>query len=132
MGVMGMRKDPEQVAFARRLRNEATDAERLLWSRLRADQLGHRFRRQVPLGRFVADFVCLEHRLIIEVDGGQHNGSLHDLERDEWLAEQGFRVIRFWNNDVMNQTDAVVQAILDALASPPPQPSLVKGEGARP
>ena len=126
------RLKPEQVTFARGLRSNPTDAERSLWSRLRAEQLGHRFRRQVPLGHFVADFVCMERRLIVEIDGGQHVESSHDAVRDEWLMGRGFRVIRFWNNDVLNQGNAVVQAILDALSAPPPQPSPVKGEGASP
>jgi very-short-patch-repair endonuclease len=121
--------DPEQVNFARGLRSALTDAERLLWRHLRAQQLGHRFRRQVPLGIYVVDFVCTEQRLIVELDGGQHNGSGHDIARDQWLRAQGFNVLRFWNNDVMGNVGGVLQAILNATTSPPSRPSPVKGEG---
>ncbi len=84
----------------------------------------------MPLGCYVADFVCMERRLIVELDGGQHKGSQHDALRDAWLKSQGFNVIRFWNNDVMSNMQGVLEAIAQALASPPPQPSPVKGEGA--
>ena len=115
---------------ARKLRRNMTDAERRLWSRLRAHQLGVHFRRQVPLERYVLDFVCFQARLVIEVDGGQHADSDADKQRDAWLMERGFRVLRFWNNDVLGNTEGVLEVVVRALGeAPPPQPSPVKGEG---
>ena len=125
------RMKPEQRAFATAMRSSPKDAERKLWQFLRGDQLeGVRFRRQFTIGRYVVDFVSFEHRLIIEVDGGQHAESAHDKERDAWLATQGFRILRFWNNDVMANMEGVFEVIGQAMRSPPPQPSPVKGEGA--
>jgi len=102
---------------ARRLRREMTDAERQLWTRLRGKQLeGYRFRKQVPLGRFVADFACMEPQLIVEVDGGQHvDRTDHDDARTAWLETQGFRVLRFWNNEVSDNMEGVLQLIAMAL-----------------
>jgi very-short-patch-repair endonuclease len=123
--------NPEQRDFARALRSRLTEAEQALWQRLRRQQLqGERFRRQVPLGPYVADFVCFEQRLVIELDGGQHADSTKDSVRDAWLLSQGFRVLRFWNNDVLRNMEGVLQVTLHALQTPPPQPSPVKGEGA--
>ncbi len=118
---------------ARALRNNMTDAESKLWYRLRAHRFnGASFRRQMPIGRYIADFVCLQARLIVEVDGGQHStGS--DAARDAWLRSQNFRVIRFWNNDVNANLDGVMQVIAEALAQAAP-PSLTlprKGGGDR-
>ncbi|MFE0500518.1 endonuclease domain-containing protein [Lysobacter soli] len=118
----------------RRLRNAMTDAERRLWPVLRGKQLdGCKFRRQHPYYRYILDFVCLERRLVIEVDGGQHAGSQHDAQRDRFLAEGGFRVLRFWNNDVLTQTQAVAETIqrnLIDLAQHHPLPSPpLEGEG---
>lgn len=109
---------PSDVRRARRLRTEATDAERHLWNRLRAQQIdGQRFRRQVPIGPYIADLVCLKGRLIIELDGSQHaNDVARDSERTAWLASQGFRVLRFWDNEVLMETDGVVDWIHAALA----------------
>ncbi len=100
--------------FARQLRLNPTDAEIQLWSRLRRRQLdGFRFRRQHPLGPYVVDFFCPAAKLIIEVDGGQH---ADDSEtRTIWLEARGYRVIRFWNNDVLANTEGVVLTILGAL-----------------
>jgi very-short-patch-repair endonuclease len=94
-----------------------TDTELRLWTRLRAEQIdGYRFRRQVPIGPYVVDFACLKARLVIEVDGGQHaQAKAQDDRRTAWLASQGFRVLRFWDNDVLLQTDGVLEAILGAL-----------------
>jgi len=101
--------------LARRLRKNRTDAECKLWSRLRRKQLeGVRFRQQAPIGRFVVDFLCPEALLIVEVDGSQHLGE-KDRVRDEWLTGEGYRVLRFWNNDVLKNTDGVVTAIFDVL-----------------
>jgi very-short-patch-repair endonuclease len=88
-----------------------TDAERLLWSRLRRRFLGTKFRRQLPVGRFIVDFACLGSNLVIEVDGGQHLESAADEARDRWLAENGFRVLRFWNHEVLGNLDGVLQTI---------------------
>ena len=109
--------------FAKRLRRDTTDAERLLWSRLRASQLsGHKFKRQQPIGNYIVDFVCFDAKLIIELDGGQHaDQDEADRSREAWLRSQGFRVIRFWNNDVMHNLDGVLERIMENLASYPPK-----------
>jgi adenine-specific DNA-methyltransferase len=121
---------------AKELRRSETDAERSLWQRLRDRQLGgFKFRRQHPIGVFIADFTCLERRLIVELDGGQHaEQKRYDVHRSNALATRGFKVIRFWDNEVLTQTDAVLESILRALESrPSPQPSPRKrGEGDRP
>jgi very-short-patch-repair endonuclease len=101
---------------ARALRSRMTDAERKLWYALRDRRFaGFKFRRQVPLGNFIADFVCYEHRLVIEVDGGQHAESLRDERRDRWFAANGFRVLRFWNNEVLSNLEGVMIALAEAL-----------------
>jgi very-short-patch-repair endonuclease len=95
-----------------------TKAELRLWLHLRKPGIeGLRFRRQTPIGRYIVDFFCPEKKLIVEVDGGQHAhhaGEGHDAARDAWLAEQGYKVIRFWNRDVMENLDGVCRAILAA------------------
>lgn len=94
-----------------------TGAERHLWARLRGEQMGVKFRRQHPLGPYVLDFACLDPKLVIEVDGSQHLDQVgHDTRRDAWLDQQGFPTLRFWANEVMSQTDAVLHRILHALA----------------
>lgn len=102
---------------ARQLRNNMTDAERHLWQRLRSKQLnGHKFRRQFPIGNYIVDFVCLDKRIIIELDGGQHaENQNYDQIKDLWLKEQDFHILRFWNNDVLNQTEEVLQTIADCI-----------------
>lgn len=96
----------------RLLRRKMMEAELLLWKRLRGRQLqGLKFRRQHPFDDFVLDFVCLEAKLIIEVDGGQHNESGEDALRDQRLEQAGFRVMRFWNNQVLNEIESIVEAI---------------------
>jgi very-short-patch-repair endonuclease len=122
--------------FAKALRTTPTDAESLLWRHLRAHRLGGaKFRRQQPIGPYVADFVHFGARLVVEADGGQHNGSVHDAGRDAWMRAQGFTVLRFWNPDILNNTDAVLSTILEALAhpiQPPlPRPSPARGEGSQ-
>jgi very-short-patch-repair endonuclease len=111
---------------ARALRVGMTDGERRLWSRLRSEQLGVKFRRQHPIGSYVLDFACLNPKLAIEVDGSQHLEQVaYDERRARFLNSQGFRVLRFNANEVLVQTDAVVMQILHELGAltPPPQPS---------
>ena len=108
---------PGTVARARRLRRDATDAESVLWFGLR-DKLGTvRFRRQVALGPYFADFACHGAKLIVEVDGGQHSIK-HDAVRTAFLNAEGYRVLRFWNNDVLQNVDGVLETIAAALPSP--------------
>ena len=103
------------VSRARQLRLEPTDAEKSLWQRLRDKQLaGFRFRRQALIGDYIVDFACFSPRLIIELDGGQHAETgqrVHDQRRTDWLEREGFRVVRFWNNEVLQNTDGVVTEI---------------------
>jgi very-short-patch-repair endonuclease len=106
---------------ARTLRKNMTEAERKLWGRLREQQLGIRFRRQVVLGRYIVDFACLTPKIIIEVDGSQHADNLHyDEQRTKWLESLGYRVLRYWNNEVLNNLDAVLDAIWRACFDTPP------------
>jgi very-short-patch-repair endonuclease len=101
---------------ARLLRFGMTDAERRLWSALRGRRLKNfKFRRQHPLGPFVLDFACVEHRLVIEADGGQHAENDDDRRRTGWLEAQGWRVCRFWNNDILRNPEGVQTAILSLL-----------------
>ena len=108
-----------KVGRARELRENATEAELALWRILRRRQIGgHRFRRQQPLGRYIVDFVCLEKRLVVKVDGGQHSCQIaYDSVRSGWLESEGFRVLRFWNNEVLVDTEAVGAVIFEALES---------------
>ncbi|MDE3739795.1 endonuclease domain-containing protein [Pseudomonas resinovorans] len=102
----------ERLRFAKRLRTEQTDAEQLLWQHLRAKRLlGLKFRRQKPIGPFIVDFICQERMLVVEVDGGQHLESESDKSRDTWMARRGFTVLRFWNHEVLLETEAVLEAI---------------------
>ena len=112
------------VERARELRKTMTDAERLLWKRLRRRQVhGLYFRRQHPIGPFIADFACIHTRLVIELDGGQHmQASDKDAARTRWLEQSGYRVLRFWTNDVLTQIDAVLQVIATGPPGPPPSP----------
>ena len=99
-----------------KLGQNCTDAERRLWSVLRDRRLhGYKFRRQHPIGRFVVDFACTKYHLVVEADGGQHNGSVADERRTKWLESQGWRVIRFWNNEILANTEGVATVILEAL-----------------
>jgi len=112
------------------LRKQMTDAEHRLWHRLRRRQLnGYKFRRQYPVGPFIADFACIDAGLIVEVDGGQHNEErARDEARTRFLESRGFKVLRFWNNDVLQQTDACLEVIASALG-PHPDPPPQAGEG---
>lgn len=120
-----------QQAFAKQLRSNMTDAEKLLWHHLRGHRfVGAKFKRQQPLGNYIVDFVCFEIKLVIEVDGGQHLNSSQDQQRDAWLRGQGFEVLRFWNNEVLEQTEAVLERIYQSL-SPSPPPLSHEGRGNR-
>ena len=102
--------------IARKLRREPTDAEARLWARLKGRQLGVRFTRQFPIGGAIADFACRRARLVIELDGGQHADCSADDARTRMIEAYGYQVIRFWNNDVLSNTDGVVHSIIEALA----------------
>jgi len=103
------------ITIAKYLRKRMTDAERSLWSRIRASQIdGCKFRRQSPIGKYIVDFVCHEQRLIVEVDGGQHSANAEqDRIRDKWLGEQGYKILRFWNNEVLANMEGVLEIIRD-------------------
>ncbi len=113
------------INLAKNLRKKSTDAEKLLWRQLRSKQLeGAKFRRQQPVGSYIVDFVCFENQIIIEVDGGQHTIEKDkDNERDGWLKEQGFKVLRFWNNEVLINIEGVLEVIrVNCLNHPPLSP----------
>lgn len=114
----------DQLRFAKSLRRNMTDAEALLWRHLRAHRMdGGKFRRQQPIGPYVVDFVHFGARLVVEADGGQHGVSDHDGKRDAWLVGQGFRVLRFWNHDILLRTDAVLATIWEAVREAPSPPT---------
>jgi very-short-patch-repair endonuclease len=108
---------PETVARARQLRRDATDAESVLWYALREKMAVARFRRQAPFGPYYADFTSHSARLIVEVDGGQHSAG-RDAARTRFLQGEGYRVLRFWNNEVLENLDGVLTTIAAALPSP--------------
>ena len=120
-----------QIGRRRRLRRDQTDAERKLWSRLRARQVnGAKFRRQHPIGRYIADFCCPERRLVVELDGGQHVCQAEaDRRRTTYLLQQGYQVLRFWDNDVLSNTNVVMQQIAEALTDPHPGPLPTRERG---
>jgi very-short-patch-repair endonuclease len=102
--------------MARNLRRHTTNAERLLWYFLRARRFaGCKFRRQHPIGPFIVDFACVERSLVVEADGGQHAGSAADARRTRWLETEGWRVVRFWNDDIVRRTQDVLEAIRKAV-----------------
>jgi very-short-patch-repair endonuclease len=114
--------DPQLLERARQLRQEQTDAEALLWMLLRNRRLGgFKFRRQHPIDSYIIDFYCDEVRLAVEVDGGQHNtdeGRRRDVARTEFLTQRGIRVNRYWNHEVLGDTEAVLEAIYQSLIAP--------------
>jgi very-short-patch-repair endonuclease len=121
--------------YARDLRRRQTDAERRVWGRLRDRRLvGAKFSRQVPIGPYFVDFCCRELKLIVELDGGQHAiQGAYDAERATFLARLGYRVLRFWDNEALGNTDGVLIRIIDVLATrPSPRPSPQGGEGVVP
>ena len=100
------------------LRHEMTPAERKLWAYLRNDQLGVNFRRQHAIGSYITDFCCVQRKLVIELDGGQHlDQQEYDLQRSEYLRSKGYHVLRFWNNDVLDDLEGVTRVMLGILAS---------------
>lgn len=116
---------------AKVLRRNQTDAEQKLWYHLRAHRfMGRKFKRQKPVGRYIVDFVCLEEKLIVELDGGQNVERVaYDHERDTWLRNEGYTVLRFWNHEVLGEMEGVLERIRLAL-SPSPSPASGRGEEA--
>ena len=114
-----MKRDINLTLFVRNLRRKQTEAEKMLWARLRNREMtGTKFRRQQPIGSYVVDFVSFERKLIVEIDGGQHNdreAREKDEQRTAWLNEKGYRVLRFWNNEVLTSTNGVLEQIIQAL-----------------
>jgi very-short-patch-repair endonuclease len=122
VGVKGL------TGVARRLRKQSTDTEQHLWRHLRDRQIeGFKFRRQQPVGGYVVDFVNFEKRVIVELDGGQHAFGPGDKIRDEWLRAEGYKVLRFWDNQVFSDLEGVLENIRNALLTPHPDP-LPQGE----
>ena len=110
------RSNPTTKHRAIQLRKKSTPAERKLWSKIRDDQLGVNFRRQHAVGNYIPDFVCIEKKLILELDGSHHlEQQEYDEERTKYLNSLGYKVIRFWNNDVMNNMDGVILSIIQAI-----------------
>src|SRR3990172_12727883 len=132
-----MQKDPEQVAFARELRRRQTQAESLFWAKLRRKPFqGCRFRRQHAIGSYIVDFVCVGRGVVVEVDGGQHSEDVkvRDEKRDMLLQTKGYRVLRFWNNEILTNMEGVLEAIRLCVeqASPSPTPLPQRERGYRP
>ena len=116
--------------IARSLRRRTTDAEQCLWRQLRGRRLaGLKFKRQQPIGPYIVDFVCFTAGVVVEVDGGQHLDSESDAARDAWLQKRGYRILRFWNNEVLTNTTGVLERIAEVLCAPSPRPSPARGEG---
>src|SRR5215210_5103212 len=113
------RISPQHRGQARRLWRDSTDAESVLWRLLRSRRLAHvKFRRQVPIGPWIVNFVSFEHKIVVEADGGQHGGE-RDTKRDEDLALRGFHVLRYWNNDILGNPTGVLEHLLSVLAESP-------------
>ncbi len=122
----------ENIHFVRQLRSNMTDAERKLWRHLRQKQIyGYKFRRQHPIGKYIVDFVCVENGLVVELDGGQHSEQIiADSSRTEFLMKRGCKVLRFWNNEVLNNIEGVKQIIAEELLNyPHPNPPPERGRG---
>jgi very-short-patch-repair endonuclease len=122
-----------QKGRARRLRENQTDVENKLWSQLRGRQLnGVKFRRQHPIGPFVVDFCCVERGLVVELDGGQHaEQGAADERRTKILERFGYRVLRFWDNELLNNLNGVLERISEVLEDPHPRPLPLRGRGNR-
>jgi len=128
-----MRERQAKLIHAKSLRSTQTDTELKLWYHLRAHRLnGYKFKRQVRVGPYIVDFACSETQVIVELDGSQHLDSRADVKRDRALSEHGYRVLRFWNDAALKETEAVLEVILSALqGSPLPNPSPAGGRGAQ-
>ena len=114
-------KKRNKITIAKKLRINSTDTEKYLWKYLRGKQLtGFKFRRQHTIGRYIVDFVNLERRIIIELDGGQHLENKKDKLRDKWLKERGYDVLRFWDNEVLMNVEGVLEVIKEKISSPSP------------
>jgi very-short-patch-repair endonuclease len=114
-------KKRNKIAIAKKLRINSTDMEKYLWKYLRGKQLtGFKFRRKHPIGKYIVDFVNLERKIIIELDGGQHLENKKDELRDKWLKERGYDVLRFWDNEVLTNIEGVMESIRKKLYSPSP------------
>ena len=109
------RKNKKLLPLARANRNNPTDAERKLWYLIKDETLGFKFRRQHRIGSYIVDFICLEKNLIIECDGGQHAENKSDEERTSFLNSKGYKVIRFWNTDILKNKEGIFTEILKAL-----------------
>ena len=124
MGVIKIEKNLKkrnEITFAKKLRISSTDTEKYLWKYLRGRQLeGTKFRRQHSIGKYIVDFINLERKIIIEVDGGQHLENKKDKLRDKWLEERGYEVLRFWDNEVFTNIEGVLGDIREKLLSPSP------------
>lgn len=114
-------RNPHLKPLARALKQNMTDAEQRLWYHLRGKRLGGiKFRRQQSIGNYIVDFVSMAHKLVIELDGGQHGEQVdYDAHRTAFLNAEGYRVLRFWNHEVLQQTEAVLEVILQACNTPP-------------
>jgi primosomal protein N' (replication factor Y) len=122
-------RERQKLRFARHLRRHMTDAEASLWHHLRnRTLLGCKFRRQHPIGPYIVDFACVERKLVIELDGSQHADSASDTARTGWIQANGYRVLRFWNNDALRRQQVVLAVILEALESGNP----ITASGAAP
>ena len=116
---------------AKAMRHAPTPAEHRLWQILRAKRFaGFKFKRQLIVDHYIADFACLDRRLIVEADGGHHAEAVSDIRRDAYLKAQGFRILRFWNNEIFDNEEGMTQRIFEALQSPLPNPSPAEGRGA--
>jgi very-short-patch-repair endonuclease len=112
------------VQRARQLRRDSAEAEKRLWQALRSKLPEYKWRRQLPIGPYFADFACFAEKLVIELDGGQHAAAAtQDASRTRFLEAQGYRVLRFWNNDVLDNSDGVLEVIASELSSSPSQPT---------
>ena len=121
----------KNIKYAKKLRNKCTETEKYLWSYLRGRQIeGFKFRRQQPIGKYIVDFVNFEKSIIIEVDGGQHLNNIKDELRDNWLKEQKYEILRFWDNEVFNNIEGVLNVIREKLLTPSPKPSPSEGRGS--
>ena len=119
-----IKKYNSSVEFAKQLRKDATDAEKLLWRYLRSRSLENvKFRRQQPFGTYIVDFISTEKKLVIELDGGQHaTNKARDLDRDQDIESEGYKVLRFWNNDVLQKTEGVLERIRIEILKDAPSP----------